>query len=213
MSPYDVTQRIGLIKAWIPSEARELSCLEMGCGTGRISEAVFELVGELTVADISEKLAKKVGERLGVRWNRQDACELQFPENAFDLIVSSECIEHTQDPRQALKEMARVLKPGGTIVVTSPNKAWYPLLWLSMVTKVRRFTGNENWLFPWEAKSVLEENGMCDMKLGGCHLFPWQVPLAKSVLPIFDKYGSIPYPIMINYGIREPLCAKYNNTC
>ena len=64
MSPYDVTQRIGLIKAWIPSEARELSCLEMGCGTGRISEAVFELVGELTVADISEKLAKKVGERL-----------------------------------------------------------------------------------------------------------------------------------------------------
>jgi ubiquinone/menaquinone biosynthesis C-methylase UbiE len=202
MSSYDVAQRIGLIKTWIPSEARMLSCLEVGCGTGRISEAIFDLVGELTVADISEDLARKVGERLGVGWKEQDACNLQIPENTFDLVISSECIEHTPDPRRALKEMVRVIKPGGTIIVTSPNKAWYPLLWLSMVAKVRKFAGIENWLFPWEAKRVLEENGMCRMMLGGCHLLPWQIPLVKCVLPLFDRYGSFLYPIMINYGVR-----------
>jgi len=202
ISSYDVQQRIKLIKALMPTSSSELSCLEVGCGTGAISEALAPILGRMTVSDMSEKLAREVGERLGMDWSSQNACDIDIPDNTFDVVVSSECIEHTPDPRRALAEMARVVKSGGTLIVTSPNKLWYPTLWLSMALKIRKFSGNEVWLYPWEAARILTENGLSEIKIQGCHLFPWQVPLAKKVLPLFDRFGATLYPLMINWGIR-----------
>lgn len=202
MSSYDVQQRIKLIRGFLPKSSARSSCLEVGCGTGAISQALAPTVGSLTVTDISEKLAKQVGKRLGARWSRQNACDLTIADDSFDIVVSSECIEHTPDPRQALAEMARVVRPGGTVIVTSPNKLWYPALWISTALRLRKFSGNEIWLFPRNASRVLKENGLGDIKLSGCHLFPWQIPAAKKVLPYFDRAGNTLYPLMINYGIR-----------
>lgn len=201
MSQYDVDRRINLIKGYLPTDIAQKSRFEIGCGTGKITAAEAPLVGSYTASDISEVLAKEVGKRFEVDWMRQGACSLDIPGDSVDLVISSECIEHTPNPRRALAEMARVMKPGGLIVVTSPNKLWYPMLWLSTVTKIRKFTGNENWLFPWEAESVLKNNGIADTRVSGCHLFPWQIPCAKCVLPTFDICGRVLYPLMINYGI------------
>ncbi|TRZ76482.1 MAG: class I SAM-dependent methyltransferase [Deltaproteobacteria bacterium] len=208
MSDYDVYRRAVLIRKHLGQKALNKSCLEVGCGTGKISEAVADVVGTLTVSDISEKLAREAGQKLNVPWMQQDACALNIPDNSFDVVISSECIEHTPDPERALCEMTRVLKPGGLIVVTSPNKAWYPVLWLSMVTGVRRFAGRENWLFPSAAARILKSEGVREVHLDGCHLFPWQIPLAKRILPLFDRAGESLYPIMINFcvtGIKQPL--------
>jgi 2-polyprenyl-6-hydroxyphenyl methylase/3-demethylubiquinone-9 3-methyltransferase len=178
-----------------------MSCLEIGCGTGAISGAIAPLVGHLTVSDTSEKLAKEVGERLVVDWSRQDVFNLNVPDKTYDLVISSECIEHTPDPRRALAEMSRVLKKGGILIVTSPNKLWYPALWIATALSARKYSGNEVWLFPWEAARALRKNGMGGIRLKGCHLFPWQVPLAKGILPYLDRFGGVLYPFMINYGI------------
>jgi ubiquinone/menaquinone biosynthesis C-methylase UbiE len=202
MSSYDVQQRMKLIKQFMPASASEMSCLEVGCGTGAISEAIAPVVGRLTVSDVSEKLAREVGQRLGTDWSRQDACTLDISDNTFDIVVSSECLEHTPDPRRALAEMARVVNKGGVLIITSPNKLWYPALWMSMALKIRKFAGNEVWLYPWEAARVLQDSGLGEIKLRGCHLFPWQIPLAKRILPLFDRFGGALYPVMINYGIR-----------
>jgi hypothetical protein len=70
-----------------------------------------------------------------------------------------------------------------------------------MATKIRQFEGNENWLFPWKAANNLRINGIAEIKIGGCHLFPWQIPLAKYVLPLFDRFDKLLYTLMINYGI------------
>lgn len=201
MSNYDVYRRALLIRKHLGNRARGKTCLEVGCGTGKISETVADIVGTFTVSDISEKLARKVGERLNVSWMQQDACALSIPDSSFDVVISSECIEHVPDPEKALREMVRVLKPGGVIVVTTPNKVWYPVLWLSMVTGIRKFAGREIWLYPHVAAKILESEGIKDVELDGCHLFPWQIPLAKRVLPLFDKVGSFLYPLMINFCI------------
>ena len=202
MSSYDVQQRIKLIKALMPEQATQLSCLEIGCGTGMISGALAPIVGRLTVCDLSGKLASEVGERLKTDWSRQDACHLDISDNSFDLVVSSECIEHTPDPRRALAEMARVVKKRGVVIITSPNKFWLPVLWISMALRIRKFSGNEIWLYPWEAAHVLEKNGLGEIQFRGCHLFPWQLPLAKRILPIFDRLSNVLYPAMINYALR-----------
>ncbi len=202
MSAYDVRRRIELIRSLLPAQARNMTCLEVGCGTGAVSESLVPLVGPMTVSDYSEKLSRDTGERLGAAWSRQDACAIDLPDASFDLVVSSECIEHTPEPRRALAEMVRVVKPGGVIIVTSPNKLWYPVLLLSMALRIRKFAGNELWLSPAEAARTLAEQGCGEIEVSGCHLFPWQIPFARRVLPFFDRFGRSLHPVMINWGVR-----------
>jgi len=206
MSEYDVSRRAILISALLPRDASARTCLEVGCGTGRISEVIAPLVKDLTVCDISAELAKRTGVRLAVVASEQDAVSLTFPDGSFDLVVSSECIEHTPDPRKALREMVRVLRPGGVIIVTSPNAVWYFALMIAQALKIRSYAGPEKWLLPWVAAADLRSFCMRDVTLSGCHLFPWQIPLAKSLLPFFDRFGKILYPFMVNFAV----CAVKN---
>lgn len=201
MSEYDVTRRIDLIinKLW-PVGSSALDCLEVGCGTGKISEEIIGRVKRLTVSDISEKLAKDVALRLKCEGLREDAGKIDLPDESYDLVVSSECIEHTPDPMGALMEMKRVLKRGGYLIVTTPNKLWFPVLFLSMLFKIRKFEGNETWVFPFAVRKWLKDNDLKLIRMGGCHIFPWQIPLAKKILPFFDTKDEVLYPLMINFG-------------
>jgi SAM-dependent methyltransferase len=201
MSAYDVDRRVRLIRRLLPTGRPFPRALEVGCGTGEISRVLVGLAGALTVCDISEALARQAGERAGCAWAQQDACRLTLPDGAFDLVVSSECIEHTPDPRAALSEMARVLAPGGLLVVTSPNRLWFPALHLAEALGLRRFRGNEIWLFPWQARTVLADRGLAIVASRGCHLFPWQIPGARAVLPFFERFDRLLAPAMINFGI------------
>ena len=201
LDPFDAEHRIKVIKKLLPKEIKNLECLEVGCGTGDISRAIVSLVKKLTVSDISAKLAKRIGKELGVSWRQEDACQLNIPNETYDIVVSSECIEHTLDPKKAILEMARVIKPGGSIIFTSPNKLWYPLLVLVQLLKLRKFQGNELWLFPFQAREVLRRCNFSDLRIKGVHLFPWQIPGAKKILPLFNRGDAYLFPFMINYAI------------
>lgn len=66
---------------------------------------------------------------------------LPYPANMFDLILSNEVIEHVQDDRLAVSEMARVLRPGGRLVVFCPNR-WYPVEQHGIYWRGRYIFGN-----------------------------------------------------------------------
>ncbi len=51
-----------------------------------------------------------------------DACSLALPDGAVDAVVSFETIEHVPEPERCVAEVARVLKPGGTYIVSTPNR-------------------------------------------------------------------------------------------
>lgn len=51
-----------------------------------------------------------------------DVYDLPFDDNEFDMVHSAELIEHLRDPKKAIAEMKRVLKPGGTLILTTPYK-------------------------------------------------------------------------------------------
>ena len=201
MSEYDVTTRISLISKLITQSDSKGRCLEVGCGTGRISDMLVDHFDDLTVSDISEKLCAKVAQRLQIKSQASDACNLSFADESFDFVVSSECIEHTPAPKLAISEMLRVLKPNGKIILTSPNKLWYPALVVARLLKLRNYAGTENWIFPSQVKKLMVSQGMKIEVATGCHLFPWQIPGAKLVLPFFDKFGRVIGPLMINYAI------------
>jgi len=203
MSNYDVKQRSILIfNKLLPKDTlnKNAAVLEIGCGTGKISEHLVKITTDLTVNDISDKLCNKLTDRLNVKTLLGSCLNLPAADNTFDLIVSSECVEHTPSPYKAFLEMKRILKPGGRIIITTPNMLWFPVLLMSRLFKIRKFEGTENWTWITKTKKWLKKEGFTEIYFSGCHLFPWQLPFAKKILPCFDKLSNFLYPIMINYG-------------
>lgn len=203
MSDYDVEHRQFLVfsKLLRNNRLRGRKVLEVGCGTGRFSDQIVKLGGELTVVDIGPNLVSEVSSKLSCRGVVGDACNLSFEDESFDIIISSECIEHTHYPIQAIREMCRVCRHGGVVCITTPNKLWYPLLAFSQKLGLRKFSGIENWIFPRRAAAVMREEGMEDITLGGCHLWPFQLKFTRPLLRRLDMLGKWLYPIMINFGI------------
>jgi ubiquinone/menaquinone biosynthesis C-methylase UbiE len=103
--------------------------LDVGCGTGggvRALAARFPEVGRVVGADKSETMLAEARSRTGeagagVEFVVADAHELPFPDASFDSAYSLRVFEIIGEPRRALAEMARVLAPGGRLVVNGPD--------------------------------------------------------------------------------------------
>jgi ubiquinone/menaquinone biosynthesis C-methylase UbiE len=200
MSDFDVDQRARLILEMLDGVTSS-NALEVGCGTGAITSKYRPLVSKLLVTDISEKLATKTASKNNCEGEGADATKLPYEDQSFDLVVSSECVEHSPNPALAVSEMCRVLAPGGWLIFTTPNKLWYPVVKLSQFLKLRKFQGNEIFLSRREARKVLEEAGLVISQHRGCHLLPWQIPGIKPVLKMIDIHMGYLAPLMINQAI------------
>jgi len=175
--------------------------LEVGCGTGRISKRIASIGADLTVLDIGESLVDKVSHSLSCTGVVGNACNIPFADQAFDVVVSSECIEHTPKPELAIEEMCRVCRCGGMVCITSPNRLWYPLLFIANRFGLRKFSGIENWIWPHKAKTVMVNKGFRDIVISGCHLWPFQIRFTHPLLRKLDSLGEHLCPFMINFGI------------
>jgi ubiquinone/menaquinone biosynthesis C-methylase UbiE len=99
--------------------------LEIGFGEGYGTYYLSEVAKEITGIDVSHSLvehAKSKYSRENLYFIRSDAATLPFPDASFDVVVSSQVLEHVKDYMGFLKETARVLKPGGTALVATPNR-------------------------------------------------------------------------------------------
>lgn len=112
-----------LYERWVPQGA---NCLDVGCGDGRTSG--LWLLGHgcsYLGVDISEPAVEEA-RALGLQAQViDDAASLPIPDGAYDVVVGVEVLEHLFLPLDALTEMARVLRPGGVLIVTVPNVAYW----------------------------------------------------------------------------------------
>jgi ubiquinone/menaquinone biosynthesis C-methylase UbiE len=203
---YDVAQRTCLSAKLLNQIGHTPNALEIGCGFGAMSEFFQNYCDELLVLDISQVLASRTSKKLGLSACVADAKQLPFVDNSWDLIVTSECVEHTGDPLQAIREMLRILKPGGNLVLTTPNRLWSPLVKASSALQIRKFRGREDFLFPRQIRKLARDLECNVVHEEGCHLFPRQIPFVKPILKILDNYHWI-FRFSINYGcvIQKPL--------
>lgn len=105
------------------------NCLDIACGSGYGSNYLIKS-GAKTVAggDISPegiKYARTHFSPNGLHFFLSDAQRLPFLDKSFDVVISIETIEHLKEPRQFVRECHRVLKPGGTLIFSTPNKGIY----------------------------------------------------------------------------------------
>jgi len=122
------------LKDFVQKDARII--LEAGCGTGRLCCLVARDFPESCVLGIDQsksslEIAQSIRNYLGisnVSFNKGDLFKVDYADNYFDLVFNDGVIEHfpidkSPNYRDALKEMIRVTKPNGRIIVSVPN--WY----------------------------------------------------------------------------------------
>jgi SAM-dependent methyltransferase len=111
--------------------------LDLGCGAGRHAYASLMRGADVVALDYDAAEVATVAatftameeadevpagaRRLAVRG---DLCALPFPDESFEHVVAAEVLEHIPDDRTAMHEIARVVRPGGTVALTVPR--WYP---------------------------------------------------------------------------------------
>lgn len=111
----DLLALLGLLDAgWVVGD--------LGCGTGQVSEALAPFVARVVAVDDSPEMLAAARARLGERPNvelRRGSLEaLPLEDDALDAAVLLHVLPHVPDPAQALAEVARVLRPGGRLLLT-----------------------------------------------------------------------------------------------
>jgi ubiquinone/menaquinone biosynthesis methyltransferase len=138
---------LGRDRAWkrdlidsLPPRARP-RCLDIACGTGDLCELLAakypdaEIVGlDLTEAMLTIARTRVSGP--GVTFRAGDMCRMDFPDNSFDIVTGGYALRNAPDLKQALAEIRRVLKPGGTAAFLDfskpPSKSFQTLEHLAL---------------------------------------------------------------------------------
>ena len=105
------------------SRREGLRVLDAGCGTGG-TLAALEGVGELWGCDISAEALDMCRLRGIDRLVQSSVEALDFDDASFDVVISCDVLEHVEDDAGAMRELARVLRPGGICVLTVPAYRW-----------------------------------------------------------------------------------------
>ena len=149
------------------------SVLEIGCGRGDFARLLGERYpsAEIIATDFSTAAItyaqSKIGSSRNVTFEAANAQALLFSDASFDYVISCECLEHVETPREMVREIVRCLKPGGGFVVTTENYfngmilAWIKA-WLTRTpfSSGSGFQPRENFFVFWQVRRMIEEAGL-----------------------------------------------------
>lgn len=116
----------GNFRRWMAAELSGLPplshVLEVGCGDASFTQELVKYAPDVTAIDISaSQIAENAARLGGITFLQHDVAErFPFADNSFEAIWCSEVLEHLFDPAFALREMHRIMKPGGRLLVTVP---------------------------------------------------------------------------------------------
>ena len=117
-----------------------LRILDVGCGTGYTTLGILRRKDACDVVGLdmnpvqlrrAQRNLSQEKERLTI--SRGDADNLPFIDDSFDAVISVGAVEYFPDPERTVKELARVTKPGGAIVVGGPESGWFSKVSLNRV--------------------------------------------------------------------------------
>jgi 2-polyprenyl-3-methyl-5-hydroxy-6-metoxy-1,4-benzoquinol methylase len=154
--------------------------LDFGAGTGTLTRMLGStgMFSEVHGVDLLEWVGEESGK---INWHRADLnLPTEFQSAWFDTIVSSEVIEHLESPRAVAREWARLLRPGGSLVFSTPNnESWRAIISLIVRGHFVAFTGSSypahiTALTSVDLARIMEETGfrLLSVNFSDCGLVP-----------------------------------------
>lgn len=234
-APLNISRRIYLIGKYI--DLHDKYILDGGCGTGDyILEFLKYSVNVFGVEYNEDKVkAFKSSNRNPENVRVGSIEELDFEDGKFDIVLLNEVLEHVSNEKKALEEMKRVLRPGGILVLFSPNRLYpfethgvtakrinmslphfFPLIpYIPLSLGNRIFNYNSRNYFPWELRKKINNIGFVILD----QTFIWQTfeniskksPKPLLILsPILRRISftleKIPFIKM--FGVSQVIIAK-----
>ena len=171
--------------------------LDAGCGEGRHCFGALERGAHVVGLDLDTESLQKGHGPLRARAKeltrsgamlRGDAFRLPFADASFDRVICSEVMEHVHDYRGAARELARVVRPGGTVAVTIPT-ATSEQLYLRLGDDYFESPGGHIRIFrPRDLAAALRDAGLRPIGVGFAHALhtPYWVLRSAVGLPTSD---------------------------
>jgi len=209
----DRKKEISRAKAWLKAiekisglDLKNKKMLDVGCGWGGHIIAAAQLSADCVGCDVDSQVLEVAELRtrlygVGAQFYCSAAEKLPFEDNEFDYIQSISVLEHVQDVRLSIKEMVRVLKPGGVGFVQAPNY-WIPVeqhykivfppkcpkslakIYLRLLARPANFIDTINYVDYRKIKSTFETCG-------------------TLVTDILNEFSTLSYNYMSEFGRQE----------
>jgi len=199
------TLRAGMFSEAVRSAALERAALhpkavavDLGAGTGFIAQGLAPLVARLHVVDNSPEMLAVARQNLvgftNVEYHLADGAQIPLPEVSVDAVLANMYLHHAPDPQVAITEMARLLRPGGRLVITDLDE--HDHTWL-------REEHSDVWMgFPrqkvWD---WLKNAGLVDVRIEDTHQSCSSASQASGeqiAVNIFVAVGSKPQAEMVS---------------
>jgi demethylmenaquinone methyltransferase/2-methoxy-6-polyprenyl-1,4-benzoquinol methylase len=114
--PPDTSQLFEILN--LPTKGR---LLDAGGGTGRVSSQFGAAVGKIVLTDVSEGMLKQAQIKGNLIPSLAHAERMPFADETFDRVLVVDALHHFSNQQEAIADMARVLKPGGRLVIEEPD--------------------------------------------------------------------------------------------
>lgn len=179
--------------------------LDVGCGVGqvvgRLAQAGFEAWG-VDVSEPSIARARKFSERCLL----YDGSTLPFPDNHFDSVGALNVLEHVEAAEAFIKEVVRVAKPGGKVLISSPN--FYRVAGFRDYHRQMRGLGNK-----WRNFRRLSEKRRQMRTEPAKVRFDHMTPIVKQPFTPDDDAIIATNPLEIAFFLEQNGCRVVNVAC
>jgi ubiquinone/menaquinone biosynthesis C-methylase UbiE len=174
--------------------------LDVGCGDGTYTMRLAGAFEQIDAIDIQPDRLEVFRQRLAtdpvaaakITVRRLSVIDLDFPDRCFDLVTAIEVVEHVDDLDRALRQVRRVLVPGGRFALTTPNR-WFPFETHGFLVRGRRYPPSRGPFLPWLVplhRRLADARSFTARSLSGQLRRSGLEPVAVDYLmPPFDRSG------------------------
>ena len=133
----------------------EGTLLDVGGGTGRVSAFLANEVNSVILSDLSEKMLHQSHQKNGLAPVCSHAEKLPFPDESFERMIMVDALHHVCDQEQTTRELWRVLKPGGRLIIEEPDIKHWGVKLVALGEKIALM--RSHFLSPNEIKDLYSE--------------------------------------------------------
>lgn len=187
-----------IIRKYYPSTEKTFRILDIGCGGGRLLKEFANTQNlEIYGVDISTK-ALRIAKKNGYKTSQCDIEKesISYRSNFFDIVVINDLIEHIVDPDHLLKEVRRILKIDGILVINVPNishpASWFVQIFLDLppIQSARYKSIHIRDYTLRMTKLILKLNGFEILKIRGTFIYPFNNILSRVIANLFPRFSE-----------------------